>query len=80
MQSSVYSIIFLLTVLITLILECILGYDFDAYTHTCIKVYDLSITWSDARTHCQDDGGDIITMPTLEKWQFVHRYIECEYN
>jgi hypothetical protein len=57
-----------------------LGYDFDSQTNTCLKVNNNVLFWHDARERCQADGGDLVTMETREKWEFVTRFIECEYN
>ena len=59
---------------------CSLGYDFDSQTNTCIRVNHNLLSWHDAREGCQADGGYLVTMETREKWEFVTRFIECEYN
>jgi len=66
--------------MLILFVECILRYDYDANTNSCLKVYSLSLSWNAARTRCQDDGGDLVTMTTRNKWDYVSMRINCEYN
>ncbi|CAG2218215.1 unnamed protein product [Mytilus edulis] len=55
--------------------DCISGYDYDRTTKLCIKEYPDRMTWLDARARCQQDGGDLISIPSLEKWRFVANYL-----
>ncbi|VDI74367.1 Hypothetical predicted protein [Mytilus galloprovincialis] len=53
---------------------CINAYDYDKPTQTCIKmVYDRK-NWHDARGKCKEDGADLISISSLEKWRFVINY------
>ncbi|CAC5368633.1 MRC [Mytilus coruscus] len=56
--------------------DCIAGYDYDRQTKSCIKEFPDRWTWPDARVRCQQDGGDLISIPSLEKWRFVANYLE----
>ncbi|CAG2219588.1 CD206 [Mytilus edulis] len=57
--------------------DCIAGYDFDRHTKLCINEFGDSTTWLDARARCKQDGGDLISIPSLEKWRFVFNYLEA---
>ncbi|CAG2235068.1 CD206 [Mytilus edulis] len=58
-----------------------IGYYFDSLTNTCLKFFSTSgKTWHDARTHCQQNGGDLITITTAEKWNFVNSFLSCKGN
>ncbi|CAG2219919.1 CD206 [Mytilus edulis] len=58
-----------------------IGYYFDSLTNTCLKFFSTSgKTWHDARTHCQQNGGDLITITTAEKWNFVKSFLSCKGN
>ena len=64
------------------IVECKeVGYDYDSETNTCLKVLESSsgVTWKEARVICQQDGGDLISMSTKVKWDFVTNYLRCKY-
>ncbi|VDI24212.1 Hypothetical predicted protein [Mytilus galloprovincialis] len=37
-------------------------------------------TWKDARSHCQANGGDLISLTTLSKWEFVIQFTSCQTN
>jgi hypothetical protein len=60
-------------------LGCDGEYEFDAETNSCIKAYDILLTRNDARSRCQEDGGDLVTLTTPQKFDFVSRFINCEY-
>ncbi|XP_063443410.1 perlucin-like protein [Mytilus trossulus] len=58
-----------------------IGYYFDTLTNTCLKLFSTSgKTWHDARTHCQQNGGDLITITTAQKWNFVNSFLSCKSN
>ncbi|CAG2218704.1 unnamed protein product [Mytilus edulis] len=58
-----------------------IGYYFDSLTNTCLKLFSTSgKTWHDARTHCQQNGGDLITITTAQKWNFVNSFLSCKSN
>jgi hypothetical protein len=48
-------------------LGCDGEYEFDAETNSCIKAYDILLSWNDARSRCQEDGGDLVTRESQEK-------------
>ena len=51
--------------------ECDLpGYDYDISSRTCLKFNSTQLNWYDARQHCIDEGGDLITVETVEKLYF----------
>jgi hypothetical protein len=61
--------------------ECsINGYVYEAETNTCLKYFKIAtaITWANARLRCQQDGGDLISITTKEKWDFVVNYLNCK--
>ena len=61
--------------------ECsVNGYDYDAETNTCLKYSTnaTGITWENARVRCQQDGGDLISITTKEKLEFVVNYLNCK--
>ena len=60
-------------------LECDGEYEFDTVSNTCIKAYTIFLSWNDARLRCQEDGGDLVTLTTPQKFDFVSRFINCEY-
>ena len=63
-----------------LIVECqAVGYDYDLETNTCLKyMYKTAgFTWKEARARCQQDGGDLISILTKDKWDFVTNYLRC---
>jgi hypothetical protein len=63
-----------------LIVECqAVRYDYDFETNTCLKyMYKTAgITWKQARARCQQDGGDLISILTKDKWDFVTNYLRC---
>ncbi|VDI24213.1 Hypothetical predicted protein [Mytilus galloprovincialis] len=37
-------------------------------------------TWKDARNHCQANGGDLISLTTPSKWEFVLQFTSCKTN
>jgi len=41
-------------------------------------VYDVLRSWNDARQRCQEDGGDLVSMTTRAKWDFVSTLFNCE--
>lgn len=55
-------------------------YDFDVKTNTCLKVSYDGLTWEDAQESCRHDGGNLISITSLEKWNFVTNYISCKLN
>ncbi|CAC5365550.1 unnamed protein product [Mytilus coruscus] len=51
--------------------ECDLpGYDYDISLRTCLKFNSTQLNWYDARQQCIDEGGDLITVETVEKLSF----------
>ncbi|GFO41918.1 macrophage mannose receptor 1 [Plakobranchus ocellatus] len=50
---------------------CPSGWTKSPSSGTCIKFYDNSKTWADARTVCQQDGGDLVTIRDANMNQFV---------
>lgn len=36
-------------------------------------------TWMDARKHCIDNGGDLISLTTSAKWEFVSNFTSCKH-
>jgi hypothetical protein len=66
--------------LLLLIVECqAVIYDYDLETNTCLKLLESTsgVTWREARVICEEDGGDLISILTKEKWEFVINYIRC---
>ncbi|CAG2219918.1 CD206 [Mytilus edulis] len=56
-----------------------IGYYFDFLTNSCVKLFSNGgITWRDARNHCQQNGGDLISITTLQKWEFVESFLSCK--
>ncbi|XP_071140651.1 uncharacterized protein [Mytilus edulis] len=54
------------------------GYDFEYTTRTCLKLFDVpAVSWTGARAICKQDGGDLISITTKLKLDFVHSYITC---
>ena len=56
------------------------GYDYDVATQTCLKLFYIPTpkTWTDARSYCQNDGGDLISITNTQKRDFVIRYVNCK--
>lgn len=57
------------------------GYDYDFYTNTCIRLVNTTqspVTWTAARQRCKNDGGDLISITTREKVEFVFNYLNCK--
>jgi hypothetical protein len=54
------------------------GYDYNQDVNVCLKfvVNSNGSTWVDARSSCQDDGGDLISMTSVEKYNFVVHYMQ----
>lgn len=52
-------------------------YEFDVVSNTCIKAYAIFLSWNDARLRCQEDGGDLVTLTTPQKFDFVSTFINC---
>ncbi|GFO37605.1 C-type mannose receptor 2 [Plakobranchus ocellatus] len=50
---------------------CPSGWTKSPSSGTCIKFYDDYKTWADARTVCQQDGGDLVTIRDANMNQFV---------
>ncbi|GFO41917.1 C-type mannose receptor 2, partial [Plakobranchus ocellatus] len=50
---------------------CPSGWTKSPSSGTCIKFYDDFKTWADARTVCQQDGGDLVTIRDENMSQFV---------
>ncbi|CAC5416914.1 MRC [Mytilus coruscus] len=52
------------------------GFQFDGETTTCIKLISTSgSTWKEARTFCQQQqGGDLVSIVSKEKWDSVFGY------
>ena len=66
--------------LLLLIVECqAVRYDYDLETNTCLKLLESTsgVTWMEARVICQEDGGELISIITKEKWEFVINYLRC---
>ncbi|CAC5357509.1 MRC [Mytilus coruscus] len=56
-----------------------IGYYFDSLTNSCLKLFSTGgITWQDARKHCQQNGGDLISITTPQKWEFVDSFLSCK--
>ncbi|CAG2224396.1 unnamed protein product [Mytilus edulis] len=53
---------------------CTIGYDYDRQTQTCIKMVLDYMNWNAARETCKEDGADLISISSLEKWHFVVNY------
>ncbi|VDH97358.1 Hypothetical predicted protein [Mytilus galloprovincialis] len=55
------------------------GYYYDFNSNTCLKMFVDSDgkTWKGARNHCQGNGGDLISLTTLAKWNFVTMFTSC---
>ncbi|CAG2215552.1 unnamed protein product [Mytilus edulis] len=53
---------------------CNIGYDYDRQAQTCIKVVLDFMNWNAARERCKEDGADLISISSLEKWHFVVNY------
>ncbi|CAC5378402.1 MRC [Mytilus coruscus] len=57
------------------------GYYYDLHSNTCLKMYvDNGKTWKNARNHCQENGGDLISLTTPAKWEFVTNFTSCRTN
>ncbi|CAC5378406.1 unnamed protein product [Mytilus coruscus] len=58
------------------------GYYYDLYSNTCLNIFadKKGKTWSDARNHCQENGGDLISLTTPAKWEFVSNFTSCRTN
>ena len=79
-NNSINSLFYLIKISRLLIVECqAVGYDYDLETNTCLKLLEstIGVTWKEARIICQQDGGDLISILTKEKWEFVVNYIRC---
>lgn len=55
-----------------------LGLNLILNQNVCIKVYEELLSWHDARQHCKDGGGDVVSMPTKVKWDSVTIIFDCE--
>lgn len=58
------------------------GYTYDKSTTTCIKLvkYPKSY-WEDARETCrQEPRGDLVSITTKEKWDFIIKYLQGNKN
>ncbi|CAG2215553.1 unnamed protein product [Mytilus edulis] len=62
--------------------DCIVGYDYDRQTQTCIKMVLEYMNWYEARETCKEDGADLISISSLEKLNFVVNYCgdNCKNN
>ncbi|CAC5386993.1 unnamed protein product [Mytilus coruscus] len=54
------------------------GYDYFPDVNICIKPYTLTKTWQAARTHCQGDGADLITITSNQIRDVVFDYSYCK--
>lgn len=56
------------------------GYDFEHTTRTCLKLCDgPAVRWTEARAKCKQYGGDLISITTQLKWDFLNGYMKCEF-
>ena len=62
--------------------ECTLdGYDYIPNIYWCVKLYyNVSKTWVGANEICQNDGGNLVSITTLEKWNFLSNYLNCKWT
>lgn len=53
---------------------------YDHITNSCIKIGEStdSLTWEDSREECQKDGGDLISITSYEKMDFIMNNIKCK--
>ncbi|CAG2201253.1 CD206 [Mytilus edulis] len=58
------------------------GYYYDMYSNTCLKMFadNTGKTWTNARKHCIYNGGDLISLTTSAKWEFVSNFTSCRTN
>ncbi|XP_076080295.1 uncharacterized protein LOC143051190 isoform X2 [Mytilus galloprovincialis] len=53
------------------------GFKYDKNTKACIKLMSPKSTWEEARHNCQtESGGNLVSITTKEKWNFIIKYIE----
>lgn len=57
---------------------CVNNYSYDIDTKVCFKVVLEKTTWKNARQHCQEDGGDLISIQSKEKWDLIIHNIKCK--
>ncbi|CAG2223638.1 CD206 [Mytilus edulis] len=56
------------------------GYFYDPNSNTCLKMFadhNNKKTWKEARQHCQVNGGDLISITSKEKWDFILNFTSC---
>lgn len=52
------------------------GYTYDEATNTCIKLVKTDgSTWMNAKSTCKKEGGDLVSISTMKKWNFIIRYL-----
>ncbi|CAC5389466.1 MRC [Mytilus coruscus] len=58
------------------------GYYYDFHSNTCLKIFvdNDGKTWKNASNHCQKNGGDLISLTTPAKWDFVTNFTSCVSN
>ncbi|CAC5379217.1 MRC [Mytilus coruscus] len=54
------------------------GYEYELNTKTCVKLVEAPKSkWEDARETCQQQsGGDLVSITTKEKWNFIIKHLE----
>lgn len=48
------------------IFHCFIDYQLENSTQRCYKIHSSGKTWSEARQHCQKDGGDLAIIRSAE--------------
>jgi len=42
-------------------------------TNMCVKLHTTRETWQNARTHCQQEHGDLVVLDTVAKYDLIRR-------
>ena len=47
------------------------GYIYNKDTNLCFKIYGSSLRWVDAREMCKKEGGNLIVLDTMDKYNYI---------
>ena len=45
---------------------------------SCYKLFDEKLDWKDAETHCQLEGGHLVSIRSTEENQFVTKFVKMD--
>lgn len=46
----------------------------------CVKIYKVNSTWVGSNEICENDGGKLVSITTLAKWQAMSKYLSCKWT